>query len=221
MPKSKRNKRNEKNNNENIHAVFNIKPIKNSNTAIIKCIGKISNTDNLYDEPLSCSKDNEYVYNITDTIYAKFYRCNIKDSYILTTKMLPVMYASVLYQSQLICGLLFNIFLDFTIKSEIKSEKQLINTILNGQYQLRIKTDDTNSKILPLELFENEESSLEIMKFLLETAEMKAVITKLLEERKKERQDKMGIMNDLEIPKPKYNFTELVKQYENTGKFEI
>lgn len=219
-------KRNNKESKSNIHAVFRLKPIKKSNMAVLKCVGHINETNEICDEPLVCNRSNPediFIYKITDTIYAKFFRCNIRDSYVMTSRTLPVLYASIMYQNNLICGLLFNMFIDFIIETDIKSEKQLINTNLNGKYQLRIKVNEKGApKILELDEYDSTEFIIDMMKTLLETEEMKLIISKLMEERRKERLEKMGsIEEEVDIPKPKYNFTQLVEQYKKNGKIDL
>lgn len=217
-------------NNQDLHAVFSLKPIKGTSTAILKCVGHVNGEGKICDEPLVCNdgkpnedEDNKYVYKITDTVNARFYHCNIRDSYVMISRTLPVLYASIMYQTELLCGLLFDIFVDFVIKSEIKSEKQLINTNLDGKYQLRIKISDKDvPKIIDLDSFDSIKFVIEMIKTLIETDEMKSIIAKLMEERRKERLEKMGSVDEeIDIPKPKYNFTELVKQYKRDGKIDL
>lgn len=234
---------------QKIHAVFSVKPNKGTNTAMLKCVGHVKVGSDISDEPLICNilkdsttdsdgngngngnsngnsnsngNNDKYVYKITDAIYANFFHCNIRDSYVMTSKILPVIYASILYQTSLVCGHLFNIFIDFVIETEIKSEKELVNNALNGKYQLRIKIDDNDKpKIIDLDCFDGTEFVIEMMKNLIETDEMKSIISKLMEERKKERVEKLGSLDDIDVPKPKYNFTDLVKQYKNSGKLNL
>lgn len=202
------------------HAIFKLKPTKNTNTAIIKCVGHINDPKDLIDEPLECTEnEDKYTYNITETIYTRFYACNILDTYVMTSKSLPVLYASIMYKTNIICGLLFNIFIYFIIKSEVKSERQLIGTNLDGEYQLHIKTNDKDQpKIIKLNQYDGTRFTIEMMKTLIETDEIKSIIAKLMEERRKERLDRLGITDtNIDIPKPKYNFTELVDKYKKNG----
>jgi hypothetical protein len=229
--------------NRDVHGVFRLKPIKGTNSAQLKCVGHVNGTDQIPDEPLICNaiksertssagsdgsdgsgsgNDDRYVYKITDSIYARFYHCNIRDSYLMMTKTLPVLYASIMYQTDVICGLLFNIFIDFAISTDVKTEKQLVGTVLEGRFQLRIKASEKDKdKTIDLDIFDGNEFMINMMKAVIETDEMKAVIAKLMEERRKERVEKMGSVDDIEIPKPRYNFTKLVKQYRQNGKIEI
>lgn len=209
-----------KDNDSKIHAIFSIKPIKTTNKAIIKCVGHIKEGETIADEPIKTQNgsDDDYVYRITDTIFARFFRSYIQGSYLMTTKTQPVIYASIMYKEQLVGGLLCNIFLDFTISSSVQNEKQLINNNLEGKYSLRIKLNKTDPpKIMDFGTYDSDEYAIDVMKSILDTKEMAGIIAKMMEERKRERIEKLGSMDDIEIPKPKYNFTELVKQYRATG----
>ena len=210
--------------NPDIHAIFTVKPLKGTSTGVIKCVGHISHNEEFADEPLVCNKslegdDSKYIHNISESFYIRFYRCNLKDSFMMTTKTLPVIYASILYKNELTCGLLFNIFIDFTIETETKSEKELINTTLEGKYKMRIKLSDNDTpKIVDLDMYDTDAYMIETMISIIETDKMKSIINKLMEKRRESRMEYVGQQNDYEIPKPKYNFTKLVQGYKSTGK---
>ena len=76
---------------------------------------------------------------------------------------------------------------------------------MDGLFQLRIKLNDTDPpKIMDLDTFESTEFIIEMMIGLIETDEMKAVIAKAMDDRRKERLENMGATNDIiEIPKAK------------------
>ena len=216
-----------KNQDDSIQTIFMVKPVKETNTALIRCVGQVNKGDNIADEPLICNdtsssnKDDQYIYKITDTIYARWYLCHIRDTFLMTSKTLPVLYASIMYQTELLSGLLFNIFVDFTIETDIKSEKQLINTTLDGKYRLLIKINEKDSpKIIELDSFTGNKSMVDTIKTLIETDAMKSLIAQLIEERRKERQERFGSMetDSYCIPKPKYNFNQLITQQEENNK---
>jgi len=46
-------------------------------------------------------------------------------------------------------------------------------------------------------------------------------MAKVMEERRQERIERLGSMNDVEVPKPRFNFTKLVDNYKLTGKIDI
>lgn len=199
---------------KNMHGVYCLKPIKNTNTAIIKCVGIVEDNVAIADEELMTG--NKHSYTLSDTVFVKFYKCNLMDSFIITTRTLPFLYASILYQNELTGGSLFKIYIDFRIESDVKSEKELINNTLNGKYSIRIKTDD-NEKIIELDKYDGNASMIETLKLLVQTDEMRDIISNLMEERRKERIALLGSMEDIEIPKVTYNFNDLVKKYKKDG----
>lgn len=214
------------------YGIFRVKAIKGTNTAKIKYCGLFNDDDNnkIVDEPLICngtegrngmignindSDGNEYIYKINDTIYMRFYYCNIRDSFLLSSRRLPIIYATIMYHTPIITGILFNIFLEFEITTMVKTEKQLINMTLDGKYQLRIILNDKESRVIELDSFTSNKDMIETIKTLIDTDEMKFIITKLLEDRRKERCERLGLIdNTYSIPKAKYNFNQLVKEYE-------
>lgn len=212
----------------NIHAVFNVKPVKNTSSAIIKCAGHVNNEEekkSLGDEPIVCNNEatdeGKYVFPISDIVFARFYKCYIVDSYLMTHKVIPVMYASIMYQNKMVGGMLLNIFIEFRIEDDnIKSEKQLVGNKINGKYMITIRKEDKNNtneepKTIELDNYTTEAKTIETLKSIILTEEMKEVIDELLEKRRVERIEKFGSFNgeDFEILKPKYNFNNLVKEY--------
>ena len=120
---------------------FNIKP--HSNHIVIKCIEKTEKEEHILDEPLECSPnkvgDEKYIHDLSDILYIRFYKCTISDSFLMSNKILPIMYGSIAYQDKIMGGILANLFVEFKIEDEVKSEKQLINSPLNGSYRITLK----------------------------------------------------------------------------------
>lgn len=222
-----------------VHAIFTVKPIKHSSSATIKCAGHVTEEERqkkgVGDEPIVCNnikdtsikdpniKDEEkYIFRITDTVFARFYKCYIVDSYIMTHKVLPVLYASIIYKTQIVGGHLLNIFIEFSIEDEnIKSEKQLIGNTIKGKYLLTIKKDnDENPKTMELDSYTTEAMTIETLKTIIDTKEMRDVIEELLEQKRQERVEKYGSFTceEFEISRPKYNFNKLVQEYINKNK---
>jgi hypothetical protein len=208
------------------HAVFTIKPKKKTNYIKIKYVGTIEN-EKIADDLVKCmfdNKDNEFIFPIMDNIVAQFYHCNISDIFLLQTKTLPVMYASVLYQNKFLTSLLFNIFISFTIKTNVKSDKELINSTLEGEYEFSIKLDDDDKDIsvnidLPqIPRYPGTYEMIELFKKILLEEKTKNLINIINEKRRQKRIEKFGSFTNFEKPVPKYNFTKLVEEYRKTGK---
>ena len=82
--------------------------------------------------------------------------------------------------------------------------------------------DDTKENIklktIDIDEYYTEKIMIDTIKTLTETSEMHEIIKDLLEKRRIERGEKYGSVDDIEIQKPKYNFKDLVNEYEKTGK---
>jgi hypothetical protein len=162
---------------------------------------------------------NKYIYNISETVYARFYKSMIAGNYLMMNKALPVIHCSILYEDKLVKGFLLNICIEFQITTKVKSEKELINNKLDGIYQIVIRKDEKeDAKCIELEIFPTEKIIIETLKTIIQTDEMKSVIKDMLEKRRLERIEKYGSFDDIEIPKPRYNFNKLVQQYSQTHK---
>lgn len=214
------------------HALFQIRPVKNSSSATIRCIGHITEEERVIDEPIVCTSPDEnknnkknenekYIHDISESLYVRFYRPSVTDVYLMTTKILPVMYCSIMYQDTLVGGLLFNIFVEFKIVSEITNEKDLIGKNLDGKYQITIRKNDTTPpKYTELDTYFSDKMTIEILKSIIDTKEINDMIAEILEERRLERVEKYGKINT-DIPTVKYNFNKLVKEYMETNKLSL
>ena len=118
-----------------------------------------------------------------------------------------------------------NIFIEFIIQSEIKNEKQLINNKIEGKYMIVFRINDDNNidnpNSIEIDNYYTNDMMIDTIKALAETEDMNNVIKCILEKRRKEREEKYGSFDDIEIHKPKYKFKNLVSEYEKTGKLKI
>ncbi len=123
---------------EKKHAIFNVKPQDNSNNAIIKCIGIVTDTEleKVTDKPLEyCegkTESEKLIYELDKNMFVRFFKNAIPESFILRTKTLPVMYATVMYRDSMMSFSLLNIILKYEIQSKVENEKELFNTLLTG-----------------------------------------------------------------------------------------
>lgn len=222
------------NENNQVNAVFYTKPIKNTSSAIIRCAGHRKIDEKINDEPLECNKNpikpdpaEKYVYDLSENLYLRFYRSLYTDTYLMTHKSIPVLYCSVIYHDKFWGDLIMNINIEFKIESEITSEKQLIGSKIDGKYMMIVvikdeKKDNNNEpKIMEIGDYCTDTMMIDTIKSLAETTEMQEIIKSLLEKRRLDRVEIYGSFDDIEINKPKYNFKDLVKQYEETGKLNL
>lgn len=212
-----------------IQALFTVKPVRGTSRGKIKCIGHIKKTDKFNDEPLMCNEDvtkkqtneEKYVYILREEVHARFFRPTISDRYLMSTKVLPVMYGIIGYKQKLTSGTLLMIIVEFKIEKDVKSEKELIGSELDGKYQIRIKkmTENQNDYIgtsaIELDNYLGDKNMIETIKKMMKTDEIDQLIDEMLEVRKKERIEKYGGVDDqlTTIPKTVYKFNDLVEQF--------
>ncbi|AYV82048.1 MAG: hypothetical protein Homavirus4_11 [Homavirus sp.] len=122
--------------------VYNIKGVKNESKAIIVPNGMIE------------LKGSEYVmdkrietFNIVDNVVGEIYLCNIVDSFLMSTKKLPVMYVSIFIDMPMRRIYLFKQYLYFTITSNITKSEELIENKLDGVYTIEVAIDDKHIEL--------------------------------------------------------------------------
>jgi hypothetical protein len=199
--------------------VFQLKPLKNSNKVKIIYAGNISPNEKLGDNSLECAKKDadDFIdvntYKITNDVFGKIFQCNILGAFLMSTKKLPVMYASIMYNKKnILTGFLCSIFVYFVIEENITSEKQLIGTELTGKYVMEIKTD-SGEKSIEMENFTSVEETIEKLKAFTTTESMIEIIGTLLEIRDKERSKEMGaIEEDYAPPVARINISKLAEK---------
>lgn len=135
-------------------------------------------------------KHNEYVgdtlveqFNITKGVIGEIYKCNITDIYIMAYKKLPLFYVNVINERPMRKVLLFKVYLYFTIESEIKTSKQLLQNELDGKFSLEImiekSTKELNDKILK---YPGDENMYTKLKTFATSEEMKPLIISLVDD---------------------------------------
>lgn len=149
-----------------IFPIFNI-DITSSETANCKLVNYVKDTERINDTEVYVKYDNNFKY-INDTtidlktirnywITAKLCKCNIPNSYLTSKNEYPIYYLTLLYQSNLLGGALFNIFLKFVSNTDIKENikhmektkdmkkiSKMINTYkiqMTGSYKIYIDED--------------------------------------------------------------------------------
>lgn len=102
-------------------------------TAEIKLLGKINNPEEVHDTFLE-----EYTVISHPKVTGQIYACNIVDSYLLSSKKLPILKIDIIYVKKLTSALVLQFVLYFNITEEIKSEEQLIGNAIQGFFSLDI-----------------------------------------------------------------------------------
>lgn len=96
-----------------------------------------------------CPKEEETIndvllddYHIIENVQGKIYACNLTDSFLLSTKKLPVFYINVIYERPLVCVLLYKVYLLFEITCDIKSAEELIGSPIEGKFTVDVVIND-------------------------------------------------------------------------------
>jgi putative transposon-encoded protein len=208
--------------------IYNVKPIKKSSSAKIIIKGQIDSIENIVDEPIVCQYESKnvdekfkYIHMISNKVHVKFFRSMITESQLMSTKILPVIHCLINYEDKYIGGPLVNIYIEFKIESDIKSEKDLIENKIDGKYRINIMKEDSEPKIIELDLFSTERTTIEILKSFVNSKEIEEIIKDTLEIQRLKRVKQYGSFDNIEIPKPTYNFKKMVEQYEKSGKIVL
>ena len=163
---------------EKICGIYNVNGIKNKSQV------KITHISN---EKL---KPQEYIgdtllktFDIFKNVKAEVYKCNITHVFLISSKKLPMLYISVIYERPLRRVLLFKVYVCFDIESEIKADKDLINKPLDGKFSLEISIDSQRKDIDDkMSLFPGEEKVCEKLLNFSTAPEMKELILDLIDE---------------------------------------
>ncbi|QKF93705.1 hypothetical protein QKU48_gp0247 [Fadolivirus algeromassiliense] len=145
---------------------------------------KIRHTHNL------TLKKHEYVgdtlvekFDVIKGVYGEIYKCNITDLFLMMTKKLPLFYINVINERPLRKILLFRVYLYFTIESEVKSIKQLLENDLDGKFNLEIMIEkDTRSLNDTIQKYPGDEKMYDKLKNFALSEEMKTLTYALVDD---------------------------------------
>ena len=91
--------------------------------------------------------------DIFTRVNAEFFECNVTNTFLTTTKKIPMRYMSVLLNKPLRRVLLFRVYIYFTITDDIVSAHQLKNEKLNGHYSMELYIDNQLTKLEDLDIY--------------------------------------------------------------------
>lgn len=127
---------------QKLHGIFSLKCFNGGNQV------KINHLENVM------LKNNEYIadtkikdFNIIDEVIGEIYNCNMTDTYLMSTKKLPVLYLNVAHKKTIQNFLLYKVYLYFTITSEIKSVHDLLDEKVSGKYVMEILIDNKKKEL--------------------------------------------------------------------------
>lgn len=125
--------------------IFSIKCSKGTNKARINHLENVNlgPTEYIADTLVKEFKIIEGKNGVTGEIYT----CNITDTFLISTKKLPVLYISVTHAKPLQKFLLYRVYLCFTVTSNIKTRSDLLDKKIEGKYSMEISIDNKMKEI--------------------------------------------------------------------------
>lgn len=81
-------------------------------------------------------------YNITPNVLGIIYACNLTNIFLAKYKELPMMYVNVFFNTHFKTFTLYQLYLTFSITSDIKSERELLNKRHEGKYTMYVVIDN-------------------------------------------------------------------------------
>lgn len=179
--------------------VYNIRGVKHESKAIIKPAGMIelNCTDYVSDKPIDSFK-------LYDNIFGEVYLCNIVDSFLMSTKKLPIMYLTLFIERPMRRIYLFKLYLYFTITSKIKNGEDLINHELNGKFTVEIVIENNYRELdKKIDKYPGLRKVSSMFIDLVKTDDMTDFIKSLVdEENEKLKQEFNSRYGNCTIPKP-------------------
>lgn len=178
--------------------VYRVYGVKSKSLATVKPIGMID-----LEVGQSVRDDVLETFNVKENVLVTVYKCNIVDKYLISTKKLPMMYMSVIYERPLQKILLMQLYFYFTITSDVKSESELINSQLEGKFSVEVMIDDNHKELdSSITSFAGFKQTVQKLKDIILSESMSDIIDNLI----MIEDEKIKIMyqssySNLEIPK--------------------
>ncbi len=127
---------------EKLCGVFSLDGISGENRVMIKHLENIKLKDKETIQDTLVEK-----YQILPGIMGEIYICNITDTYLMVSKTLPMVYASIVFEKPMRRILLFRVYLCFTISTDIKNHNELLNSPLDGKFAMELFMDGKKIKL--------------------------------------------------------------------------
>lgn len=188
----------QQNTEEKVTGIFSLKCFKGGTQA------KIEHLENIVLKPTEFVPDTKIKeFKVTDTAIAEIYKCNITDKFLMSTKKLPVLYISVIHQKPVQKFLLYKVYIYFTITSEIKSVKDLLDEKVTGKFSTEISIDDKKKELNdPLEKYPGDEKMYEKLENFTKAESMVNLTNNLVDEVNSRLQAQYGKELDHFMNKP-------------------
>lgn len=141
---------------------------------------------------------------IKKNILAVICGCNITDSYLVSTKKLPMFTVNLIYDLVGKTTLLGKLYFFFTITQEVHSQEEFINNPLNGRYSIEFSVDQSNKIVLDhnFGVYPGLKEIIFKLEEIVKREYMIELIDGLIEEENKKITKEHDYMYDGNVPKP-------------------
>ncbi len=191
---------------DKVHGVYTLSAVENKNAVQIKHLNSVQLKEHqhVFD---TCIDD----FPITKNVVGRTHASNILDDHLMSSKTQPVLYTSVVYNRPMGAILLYNIYLDFTIESDVKSSEEFLNEELKGKFSLCVIIDGQRKELdKKLDTYPGNDEMLKILRDFTTTDEMiEFVNTLVAAESEKIRQKYQNDFNNIKVPKATISLKDL------------
>ncbi len=170
--------------------IYNLEGVKGKSAVKIKPIGlmKLRPGEHVRDTPVKA-------YEIDKSVIGEIVACNITNSYLVSTRTLPMLCATIYWlPSTLRKDVLYRLYLNFTIESEINSQSDMINKKLYGKYSLEVGIGDKRFPLddYDIKKFKGIEKTIKMLVNFTQSEDMKDLLPSLIETIKKQIAEQYG-----------------------------
>lgn len=140
-------------------------------------------------------------------VFGRMYKCNISDSYLMSTKKLPIMYISVIYEKPLRNFQLFRVYLCFTIDKDIKKIKELLDEEIEGKFTIELDIDGQRKVIDEIKAYPTDKNIKNKLNKFVQNKDMLEMIESMIGDVNKKLEEEFS--KDFEGYEPPKHFISL------------
>ncbi|CAH6421244.1 Hypothetical protein KVN_LOCUS197 [uncultured virus] len=184
-------------NQEIVCGVYTLVAIENKSSVKIKHLEtlKLNSTEKIKDTYLNNFEVEKYINGY-------MFKCNITNSYLMTTKRQPILYVSIFFEKSLRNFHLMDIFLFFTIEQEVHSQEEFLNKELKGKFSLECRIENKFVKLdEQINVYPGNEKILDQLTNFIKNSEMMEILNDLIKEGEEKISQKFINQYDYSIPK--------------------
>jgi len=170
-------------------------------------------------------KTNEFVpdtylttFMVDETIYGRVFACNLTDHYIQTNNKIPIIYAVVEYQKQLLKSELLKIRLCFDMDhKQKKTLDTLMDTEFTGKFYLEVDMDDNTTELdEDLKVFPGKKELIDkIIKFVKNSEMVEIFNFKKDEIESKRYETYRKYYENIKVPEVTFSIKDIIEKEEN------